>query len=716
MCTSFHRRVVILILVCGLPLAMSAGAQQIDIPGPLASIVFGSAVAVLPNGNIVVTDPYRGAISNTGAVYLYSPAGTLINFFTGSSFNDHVGSGGITVLTNGNFVISSPNWNNGTIVNAGAVTWINGSSGLSGAVSVANSLVGSRANDSVGGKGVYALTNGNYVVASPGWANNTNAIAGAVTWADGSTGLAGVVSIGNSLVGTTAFDSVGSGGVTALSNGNCVVVSPGWNNGVGTEAGAVTWVSGSTGLAGAVSASNSLVGARFQDFVGNGGVTALSNGNYVIASPNWDNGVARVGATTWADGSTGLSGAITGSNSLVGFRDGDDVGSGGVTALSDGDYVVASPNWSTVNANVGAVTRGNGSMGIAGLISVGTSLYGTTAGDNVGSGNVTALSNGNYVIASDKWHNGSGAEVGAVTWVNGNANVVGPITAANSLVGTTNGDDVGSRHVTALGNGNYVVSSPNWVFNGTTAGAGAVTWADGSTGLSGVVSAANSLVGTTVNDFVGGAGVHALSNGNYVVTSPSWANGQTTQVGAVTWANGNTGLSGPVSASNSLVGITAFDNVGDLGVTALSNGNYVVASYQWHNNATANAGAVTWADGGTGLSGPVSAANSLIGTTANDYVGSAGTTALSNGNYAVCSPAWNNGMTAAAGAISLGRGDGSLTGPILATNSVLGTATDGGGGLVFAYDTTHDQLVVGQPASNIVSLFSYDLIFANGFE
>jgi hypothetical protein len=34
------------------------GAQPIDIPGPPGSHAFGTAVAVLPNGNFVVTDPY----------------------------------------------------------------------------------------------------------------------------------------------------------------------------------------------------------------------------------------------------------------------------------------------------------------------------------------------------------------------------------------------------------------------------------------------------------------------------------------------------------------------------------------------------------------------------------------------------------------------------------------------------------------------------------
>ena len=51
----------------------------------------------------------------------------------------------------------------------------------------------------------------------------------------------------------------------------------------------------------------------------------------------------------------------------------------------------------------------------------------------------------------------------------------------------------------------------------------------------------------------------ALSNGNYVVRSPSWDNGAATDAGAVTWGSGDEGVSGVVSAANSLVGSTAND-------------------------------------------------------------------------------------------------------------------------------------------------------------
>ena len=145
-------------------------------------------------------------------------------------------------------------------------------------------------------------------------------------------------------------------------------------------------------------------------------------------------------------------------------------------------------------------------------------------------------------------------------------------------------------------------------------------------------------------------GVTALPDGNYVVSSPAWNNGAATDAGAVTWGSGKAGVSGTVSGSNSLIGSTTNDQVGGggNGVTALTNGDYVVSSPDWTNGAATDAGAVTWGSGTAGVSGAVSASNSLVGSTANDQVGSNSVTALTNGNYVVSSPDWSNGAAAGA--------------------------------------------------------------------
>jgi len=668
--------------------ASSVASYALIDPHLAAGNGFGAYTALLgttagstftENGNVAVSSAGDDlAANNAGAVYLFNTTtGALLAALTGSNANDSIGSDGITALTNGNYVIASSNWLNGT----GAATWGNGNTGVSGIVSAANSLTGANAGDFVSSSGVTALTNGNYVVASNNWDNGGIVNAGAVTWGNGATGSNGTVSAANSLVGSTAFDNVGGFGgvVTALTNGNYVVVSNSWDNGGIVDAGAVTWGNGATGISGTISAFNSLVGSTALDNVGGfGGVTALTNGNYVVSSSNWDNGgVANAGAATWGNGATGISGTISAFNSLVGSTANDFVSGNGITALSNGNYVVDSSNWtdnfSIPVASVGAVTWGNGATGITGVISAFNSLIGSTANDQVGSSGITALRNGNYVVGSGVWDNGGIVDAGAATWGNGAIGRVGVVSAANSLVGTTVNDNAGSG-VTALSNGNYVVTSSNWD-NGGIVDAGAATWGNGATGRVGAISAANSLVGTTLSDMVGGS-VTALTNGNYVVTSSNWNNGAITSAGAVTWGNGATGLVGAVSAANSLVGSTVNDFVGSFGrVTALTNGNYVVASSDWNNGTIASAGAATWGNGVTGTSGIISSTNSLIGTSALDRVGVDGITALPNGNYVVLSSGWNKGTVSEAGAITWGNGATGTSGIVSTINSLTGSAS-----------------------------------------
>src|SRR5205085_1647120 len=159
-----------------------------------------------------------------------------------------------------------------------------------------------------------------------------------------------------------------------------------------------------------------------------------------------------------------------------------------------------------------------------------------------------------------------------------------------------------------------VVTSPYDDAGGTDAGA--VYLFNGKTG-----ALISTLTGSHANDQVGSAGVVALVNGNFVVSSPNLDIGTATDVGAVTWGSGMAGTSGAVNAANSLIGSTAFDYVGTYGVVALANGHYVVASPFWNDGATLDVGAVTWGNGSTGVSGNVTPLNSLIGSQAEDRVG-----------------------------------------------------------------------------------------------
>ncbi|MGK5051977.1 YDG domain-containing protein [Janthinobacterium sp. RB2P8] len=636
--------------------------------------------------------------------------------------SDNVGGAAITVLNNGNYLIGTASW----FDNRGALTFGNGSTGVSGVVSAANSLIGSTAMTRVPadgplsykdgdlvGNGVTVLENGNYVVANSGW----NKGVGAVTFGSGTTGIKGTVGSSNSLVGdVTRFDVSGSGTgtdkvgkyLTVLTGSQFVVYGSDWKN----SSGALTSFDGVTPITGLVSASNSLVGSA-GDNLSSGGLTLLpSNNAFVISSSSWNDGR---GAATWVPFSTDVKTITVAGNGVVGANTGDNVGSRGITMLANNDYVVISPNWSS---GKGAATLVDGSTGKAkadqsGDVSASTSLVGAQANDQVGSNGIMELKgNGNYVVLSPYWANGSNAKAGAVTWSSGGTPSVGVVGTGNSLVGTYANDRIGSYQytsyqenniaaflnesssITLLSNGNYVVASP--MFNGTR---GAVTWSSGATGATvnggHTITATNSLLGSNTADFIGGYlvpkdvitsaanatpptithydtianGVTALSNGNYVTISNYWRNGAALRAGAVSWSDGaGTPTVGMVSASNSLVGSVQDDMVGlaqnnSYGLTLLQSGydgagnvtysgNYVVTSNKWNNGSIVDAGAVTWGSGTAALSGTISDSNSVLGLKTDD-VKNWGLTALPvNGNYLIQNQSWDNGAAIGAGALT----------------------------------------------------------------
>jgi filamentous hemagglutinin family protein len=603
--------------------------------------------------------------------------------------------------------------------------------------------------------GFVDLGNGNFLVRSGQWGTSNATLPfagiGAVTWVDGAAGVTGTVSNSNSIVGTNAGDQVGMGvpsaaavvpGVVVLPNNNYVVQSPNWGGGKG----AVTWGDGANATVGYVSGivtagnASSLVGFGTSDQVGSQGIQLQSGGsNYVVKSPLLGfNSLTNNGAVTWMDGTTGLlsnltaGGLVDGTNSLIGSFSGDGVG-GEVIALQNGHFLARTPSW---NGGKGALTWMNGTTGelststanspvyggaidgasISGNSLVGSAQYDMSGIPNQGGPNqsVTQLGNGNLFVSTPQWTNPglSGFywdALGAVTWMNGTTGKLsdvstgGPIGSANSLVGASSGDQVGSGYsgvgiVPLAGNvgGNQVynaVIQSQWWNNGGVTWAGAATWMNGSTGTlvgdasGGVISNANSLVGTHANDLVGDQ-ILTLANGHYVVASSLWGNGTQLQMGAVTWGNGLSGTVGDIGSGNSLVGAFANDNVGhsvgpNNGVDLIGN-NYLVRS-GWNSGA----GSLTWVDGsnghlvdyttGPGIGGVVSASNSLVGLTATDNVGASNLTRLWNGNVVLHNPYSDGGK----GAVTwMNPVDGTLfgsvpfKGSVSASNSLVGTVSD----------------------------------------
>lgn len=683
----FRVRVMVGLAVCALTIPCAAGAAApLVIEGPPDSGRFGHATTVLPNGNLVVTDPefdLPDGTQNVGAAYLYAPDGTLISTLTGSSEEDRVGSVGnvlggqvVTVLASGNYVVASQNWGHEGKRKVGAVTFGNAVTGVSGVVGPENSLIGSTANDAIGH--VTALATGNYLVAAKHWDNAGAINAGAVAFGNGQTGTVGAVSALNALVGTAEEDLVGWDPIVLLASGNYVVPSSQWNHAGVMNAGAVTFGDGQRGVIGPVGPHNSLVGSTENDLVGLSAypVVALPNGNYVVSAPLWDRGAVRdVGAVALGDGLTGTVGVMSAANSLVGSTADDHVGIAGVKPLLNNNYVVVSQDWDRgAVKDAGAVTWASGERGVTGDVSAANSLVGSHASDFVGSHGVLAVGYGNYVVASPKWDSALIPDAGAATFGDGSRGTVGPVDITNSLVGSTAFDGVGLYIADSemLSNGNYVVLSPTWD-SGPIADVGAATFGDGAVGVRGVVDAGNSWVGSQANDRVG-TGVVPLHDGAYLVRSAYWANGREIEAGALTFVGAQGPHAGVVSEANSLVGSTRYDWAGFGPVRVLQNGNYVVTSPTWDNAGLVNAGAVTLGDGEIGIQGPITPANSLVGTQPNDYVGAGQVITLPHGDFVVGSPLWNRQGVPDEhqGAATYLSGTLPLSATITAENSLMG--------------------------------------------
>lgn len=703
----------------------AAPPRTVDILSPQLGNTgyFGSSVTILPNGNFVVTaSQYAepGGKMAVGGVFLYGRSGRLISKLTGSNDFDYVGSHGVKVLANGHFVVCSPYWNGVR----GAVTWGHQDTGVSGVVSASNSLVGSQQNDWLGSynddplgynaTSITALPNGHYVVSSPNW----NGDAGAVTWGNGSTGTSGVVSAANSVVGANTYGQVGSRGVVTLANGHYAFAGLSNPNSSGTRTGSVTWANGNGGTVGVVSESNSLMGETTNDNVGAGetgnpGIVALKNGNYVVRSGFWNGGR---GAVTWGNGSIGIKGRISSSNSLVGSRAGDNVGEGRaadyllagnlgtVAALTNGHYVVVAPRWQKDGLTAtGAIVWGNGQTGITGEITAANAVLGATRLDAIGSGGVAILPNGRFVVGSPTFKNGE-TSLGAATLFDGSGPLTGPLPLANSLTAPLANGPVGYR-VTALKNGNYVVSSIQW-YDSAAGLSGAVTLCDGNGTGFGTVTAANSITG-----FTNPVSVVPLANGNFVVITEKWyESGTFIKPGAVTWANGFEQVGKKISPPVSLVGSSDEDMTG-VKVIPLTNGNYVVSSPNWRRGSMVETGAVTWGNGVTGITGLISETNSLVGRAAYDKVGQTLITPTSDGNYIVRSDEIFNGNGVARGASTLGDGANGTFGEVTNMNSVLGTRSPFfGGGRKEAYDPHRKYMLTGRPIDNRITFFSHGFV------
>ena len=479
------------------PTPTVTSAELLD-PTIAAGNKFGSLTVILANGNIVVTSPEDSSVaSNSGAVHLYDPyKKILIKSIYGDNANDFLGQTSITALTNNNFVIASKLDGVGGVSGVGSVMLINGATGSQ----IGSTFVGNTASDQLGFS-IKALPNNNFVIASPYddvGAGPSVVNAGSVILVSGTTGA----QIGSTFAGNATNDYLGNGGVTALTNNNFVINSPSDDVGV-SDAGSVMLINGATGA----QIGSTLAGNASGDQLGASGITALTNNNFVIAS-YLDDIVLFGGFSSVVDGGSvmlinGATGAQIGST-FAGNATNDYLGRSSVTALTNNNFVIASAYDDVGVSNAGSVMLINGATGAQ----IGSTLAGNATNDYLGFSGITALTNNNFVIASP-YDDVGVSDAGSVMLVNGATGAL-----IGTIVGDTASDQLGYSFITALTNNNFVIASENDNVGGIT-DAGSVMLINGATGA----QIGSTLAGNTASDKLGFTGVAKLNNNHFVVAS-----------------------------------------------------------------------------------------------------------------------------------------------------------------------------------------------------
>lgn len=593
----------LLLVLSGLTHAQGTSVQrEVALPPGGGSSWLVSSPQVLDNGWIVVVDrgfsfPGPPAVPNVGAFHVFEPDGTLRQTYTGKSPNEELA---LLLLGGTRAAVYSRGWRNEDGEPVGALMLVDLAEPLPETITPANAVVGSQPGDldqlaltPVGSTGV--------VIGAPRWDRGNLVDAGAARWlaADGSN--VGEITEANALVGRLAGSAVG-GTVFSMGATDWLVFSS-WREGGVFDSGAITHVAGAGPFVGEVSASNSLYGASPADQIGSGGFVRLPNGALLVLSPAHDGpGEGDSGAITRFDPRVVRTGPIGPGNSLLG-RSLDRLGSAGsVTVLPDGHIVITVPDANRNPAvQVGAVAYRRSDLPLTGWLEPSNALYGNVELDRVGSGGIRVLADGSYLVLSPNADIGDLADAGAATIGPVGVGVAGLVSAANSRVGRSAGDRVGSAGATPLVNGGAVVLSPQWRSDSGVAGAGAATLMRSSAEV-GAIDATNSLVGATAGDFAN-ASTAALANGHYVVVTPAW-NGAPDFRSAVTWADGADGATGLISAARSIVGSAAdFNSL--VSATALTDGHYVIAAPRWRDPLNGRFGGAFWIDGTGPNTGPI---------------------------------------------------------------------------------------------------------------
>jgi hypothetical protein len=310
-----------------------------------------------------------------------------------------------------------------------------------------------------------------------------------------------------------------------------------------------------------------------------------------------------------------------------------------------------------------------------------------------------ALPNGNFVVGSPDWRNGPHVEAGFAMLASGQVGVSGHVDPDRSLVGGASYDRIGQA-LRLLGDGNWLAISIGWGTPGAPE-RGAITWGHASVPPVGTVSPLNSLVGQTALDRVGWTTPVSLADGSYLVQSPYFDADGIVDAGAVTYGAAGIGVRGVVSAQNSILGSTPNGGFSQQGLRFQAS-DYAIADFGWRNASGEILGAVVFPDS-MPPAGLIIDNRPLLGRSTNDRVVGAEAAVLRSGHRLSVSafaesPAGND-----AGRVTIVHPN-ELPTTVSAGNSVYGAAAGGGSLMTYLIDQTRNQIVVADPRGEQVTL------------
>ena len=497
-------------------LAGQATAGSTDGTGTNAQFYAPSSVAVLSNGNIVVTD------QNNNRIRIVTYPGGVVSTLAGSTLGSTDATGtnaqffypfGVAVLSNGNIVVGDTYNNRIRIVTPGGVV------------------------STLAGNGVATFADG----------VSTNG----TILAAGNTVFAGKVNVTNLLGNAGPYPN----GPSLTVDGDTSVVGNVLSTGVGVNCNAPQFSVDVTGTMRVNPYGSTAILPSMSAFANPRGVAQLSNGNIVVGdiSNNRIRIITLAGVVTTLAGSGSSSFADgTGTNASFNW-------STGVAVLSNGNIVVAdySNNRIRIVTPAGVVTT------LAGQTTSGTANDTGTSAQFYNPHGVAVLSNGNIVVAD---YNNNRIRIvtypgGVVTTLAGS----GVGVTADGVTGT-NASFNGPRGVAVLSNGNIAVADQNNNCIRIVTSGGSVST------LAGQATAGSTDATGTNAQFSSPTGVAVLSNGNIVVADQG-----NHRIRIVTPAGVVTTLAG-AGASGSTDGTgTNARFYQPFGVAVLSNGNIAVA-------------------------------------------------------------------------------------------------------------------------------------------